>query len=323
MASARIKVRRSRLYLNSVASKHVRVNKRGTVAVMAPWDSLQVMRLENEESVTPRPGWDVARILVTVKAYPAIARTSGESVCVAGVRLDTPVREWIRLFPVGFRVLPKERQFEKYQVISLRVRRGATDRRAESFKPDLESLVLGEKMGTERHWRRRWEIVDPLAGATTTCALARRAAARGQAAPSLGLIKPRKVTDLTVDENPLYRPGGSAELDVDLFGTEREVLEATPFVVRYRYLCMEPECSGHDQSIVDWESGQLARRNLANHPPEEAAALHRERFLDQMCGPGRDTYFYVGNQHQHPRSFLVLGVFWPPQNSRPQPTLPF
>jgi len=281
------------------------------------------MQRENEESATPRPGWDVAKILVTVKAYPAIARRSGESVCVAGVRLDTPVREWIRLFPVGFRALPKDRQFEKYQVISLRVRRGASDRRGESFKPDLESLALGDKIDSGRRWQRRWELIEPLAGATTTCALAKEAAVRGQGAPSLGLIKPRQITGLTVDENPLYQPGGSTEIDVDLFGTEREVLEATPFVVRYRYLCMEPGCNGHDQSIVDWESGQLARRNLSNRTAEEAKALHRERFLDQMCGPGRDTYFYVGNQHQHPRSFLVLGVFWPPRNSRPQPTLPF
>jgi hypothetical protein len=27
---------------------------------------------------------------------------------------------------------------------------------------------------------------------------------------------------------------------------------------------------------------------------------------------GRDTVLFVGNQEQHPISFLVLGVFWPP-----------
>jgi len=27
---------------------------------------------------------------------------------------------------------------------------------------------------------------------------------------------------------------------------------------------------------------------------------------------GRDTVLFVGNQEQHPASFLVLGIFWPP-----------
>jgi hypothetical protein len=33
-----------------------------------------------------------------------------------------------------------------------------------------------------------------------------------------------------------------------------------------------------------------------------------------MCGEGKDTIFYVGNMHRHPKSFLVLGVFWPPKS---------
>lgn len=100
------------------------------------------------------PGWEVATVVVTVKAYPAIAQKSGESVCVAGVRIDRDEPEWIRLFPVGFRALPPDRQFVKYQVVRLRVRRGGSDRRPESFKPDLGSLVLGPTIGPDHAWRR-------------------------------------------------------------------------------------------------------------------------------------------------------------------------
>lgn len=272
--------------------------------------------------VRPRGGWQVVTLLVTVKAYPAISRTAGESVCVAGLRLDTPQAEWIRLFPVGFRELPHDRQFAKYQVIRLRVRPGNSDRRQESYKPDLTSIEVGERLDTDAGtWRRRWGMVEPLAGITTTCELAHAAAAHGQAAPSLGLVKPADVSDLVVRDNPDYRPGGAPDVDVDLFGTEREVLEATPFVAHYRYRCEAHACPGHKQSIVDWESGQLARRNLRQHTADEARTLHRVRFLDEMCSPSRDTHFFVGNQHQHPQSFLVLGVFWPRLHSRPQPTL--
>ncbi|WP_418606857.1 hypothetical protein [Georgenia sp. SUBG003] len=275
------------------------------------------------QPVTPRAGWEVISALVTVKAYPSISRKSGESVCVAGVRLDTPRPEWVRFFPVGFRALPKHRQFEKYQVVQLLAHRGSTDRRQESFKPNLDSMVLGPVVDSQSGtWRRRWEVLGDLAGETTTCALHRAAKSAGQAAPSLGLIKP-SVQDLIIEDNPAYIPGGSTQIDVDLFGTEREVLEATPFIARYKYFCAEPGCRGHEQQIVDWESGQLARRNLASHSPDEAKKLHREKFLDEMCGANKDTYFFVGNQHQHPRSFLVLGVFWPKRYTRPHPALAF
>jgi hypothetical protein len=30
-----------------------------------------------------------------------------------------------------------------------------------------------------------------------------------------------------------------------------------------------------------------------------------------MCGPDREVAFYVGNQAKHPRTFSVLGVYWP------------
>jgi hypothetical protein len=37
----------------------------------------------------------------------------------------------------------------------------------------------------------------------------------------------------------------------------------------------------------------------------------RKRWLNLLCAADRDTAFIVGNQHQHPTAFLVLGVWWP------------
>jgi len=133
---------------------------------------------------------------------------------------------------------------------------------------------------------------------------------------------PRQLTPAVL-RGRLRRDLLQVDIRVRAVGTEREVFEKTPFIVSYRYRCASRACRGHEQSIVDWESGQLARRNLQTHTPDEAKALHRARFLDEMCSSRRDTYFFVGNQHQHPQSFLVLGVFWPPVGSRPAPTLGF
>jgi hypothetical protein len=271
--------------------------------------------------VSLRPPYDVARILITVKAYPAVGQKTGESVCVAGVRLDGDQVRWARLFPVGFRDLPVERQFDKYQVVALRVKRRSTDRRPESLTPDLDSLALGPMVGTDgASWRTRAELLEPLIGATTTCELATRASVEGQDAPSLGLIEPADVSDLVVTDNPDFDSGAGRHADVDLFGRVKSPLKSAPFIAKYRYRCRSGACPGHEQTLIDWESGVLARKNL-HKGSDEARRLHRERFLTEMCGPGRATHFFVGNQHQYPQSFLVLGVWWPPRGSGQQASL--
>src|SRR5437870_420577 len=88
--------------------------------------------------------YEEMELLITVKAYPAVSSKYGESVCAACIRVDREPHEWVRLFPVGFRELPEQRQFHKYQRIHLRARRGRTDRRHETWKPDVDSITLGE-----------------------------------------------------------------------------------------------------------------------------------------------------------------------------------
>ena len=43
---------------------------------------------------------EVKNVLVTVKAYPNLSRKYGETVCVAGIDLDS--KQWIRLYPIPF-----------------------------------------------------------------------------------------------------------------------------------------------------------------------------------------------------------------------------
>src|SRR3990170_8266738 len=89
-------------------------------------------------------------VLVLVKAYPQPSVKYTESVCVAGLRLDTPEPEWVRLYPVQFRLLARERQFSKYDVIRCRARRPRSDSRAESFTPHTDTI---EKIGHIGHER--------------------------------------------------------------------------------------------------------------------------------------------------------------------------
>ena len=42
-------------------------------------------------------------------------------------------------------------------------------------------------------------------------------------------------------------------------------------------------------------------------------AKMRQKWVDELWGRGKASYLFVGNQRVHQRSFLILGVFWPPK----------
>jgi hypothetical protein len=254
---------------------------------------------------------EVAEVLVTVKAYPCITRSSGESVCVAGVRIDTPNPELIRLYPVPFRDLSWADRFAKYQIIKVPLSRTANDGRPESWRPDVSAIELGRKLEPRGTWTSRRPFVEPLIGSITMCGLQRQQAVDGT---SLGIIEPVRVEDFTVEPNDEFDAVKQALAEQaagpTLLYRGRPVLEAAPYKGKYHYRCGEHGCRGHHQTLVDWEFAQAGRDW---DYPDEATMKEklRERFLDSMCGPDRETHFFVGNQWQARRGFLVLGIWTP------------
>jgi len=97
-----------------------------------------------------------------------------------------------------------------------------------------------------------------------------------------------------------------------LFGPRVEPLQVIPHRFLYHYECYEPGCKGHHQGIVDWEIHQAYRKWRLEYPTDFIERV-RSKWFDELCAATRDTRFFVGNMHQHPGSFLVLGVYWPPK----------
>ena len=85
-----------------------------------------------------------------------------------------------------------------------------------------------------------------------------------------------------------------------------------PFKFQYQFDCDDSRCTGHQMMIEDWEVGALYWRLIdEGRSQDEAAQGVRERFLHDLCGPTRDTHFFVGTVLAHPKSWVVIGVFWP------------
>jgi hypothetical protein len=254
-----------------------------------------------------------------VKAYPALSRKYGEVSCVAGVERTSQGPQWIRIYPVPFRSLEDDKQFRKYQPVRLRAARHSGDRRPETRRPDLDSIELsGDPISSRDGWSYRRRFVEPLM-ASSMCAIARRQRDDGT---SLGVFRPAEVLDLQIEKASI--DAGKREIAkawaaqtslLDGLGSDERAnqtreLEQAPWTFKYRYRCEDSGCRGHSQSIIDWEIAQFYRR--VRHFDDWRERM-RARWLGDLCGEGRDTAFFVGNMHQHPGSFLVLGVWWPPR----------
>lgn len=248
--------------------------------------------------------------MITVKAYPEISLKHRETVCVAGIRLDTSEPEHVRLFPLPFRYLGDELQFRKYDVIELDVK-PADDGRPESFRPIAESIRIVDHIDPGKDWKLRSQYIRPLI-ASSYCHVTREQKLNGT---SLGVFRPAEITDFIL--TPKAEPR-SPRLEMmarqgDLLDPDRKYLEALPYRFQYRFRCNEAKCPGHLCSLFDWEVGVFYLRVRKGYPEAELADRMRAKWFDEIASPGKDTHFFIGNLHKYPWQFSLLGVFYPPR----------
>ncbi|QSB14587.1 hypothetical protein JQS43_24460 [Natronosporangium hydrolyticum] len=253
------------------------------------------------------------RVLITVKAAPNPSESYGETVCVAGLRLDQARLGWVRLYPINFRALTSSDQFKKYEVVTVDAVPARQDQRRESWKPHLPTLKREQFLPP---WRARRGLLDPLIE-ESMCRL-NRAAREDANSQSLALVRPRQVYGLSVTRHPGWTPEQQRKIDAyanqpDLFNHEDPTpLQPPRFRGTYHYLCHDDQCRGHKQGMLDWEFVALQLK-LQGGADDALTAQLQTRFLTEMCKPSRDVAFYVGNQARRPHVFSVLGVYYPPR----------
>ncbi len=135
---------------------------------------------------------------------------------------------------------------------------------------------------------------------------------------SLGVFRPKNVRDLLVTpDEPDWKPSFKAALAQARLWDDRRITKEPPrkipFKFKYVFECDDPRCKkNHHMMIEDWEVGALYWRLVDQGAvAKEAAQEVRRKFLDELCGPDRDTHFFVGTILSHPTSWVVIGVLWP------------
>jgi len=253
--------------------------------------------------VTPK----TKRVLITVKAYPNPSKTYGETVCCAGIDVDT--LEWIRLYPIPFRDLDSARKFKKYTIINVRCWKAPDDHRVESYKVDADTIKKLDFLDTKQKWAKRKNVVLPTLS-PSFCKIREEVAQN----KSLGIFKPTDI-NFSWKKSPLESDAKrqACYAQLSFFDTKKKTIEQIPFDFYYHFKCHDTaDCPGHQLPIIDWEIAQAYRDWRHRYKPQQLLLqMIKQRWLDLMCSAKNDVYFYVGNMKRFRENFMVLGTFYP------------
>jgi len=262
-----------------------------------------------------KPKFVETNVLITVMTYPHPSQRHQELVCTAGI---TESGEWVRLYPIDYRYRPNHQQFKKYQWIKLGLapKGFGNDDRKESREPDLESIqILGEPLSTEREWAQRRAIIDRLPHHTRIDLEALYDTDR----TSLGIVTPSQILDLKIEPAEReWKPEWQAVLgQFNLFHGQPKALAKLPYKFSYVFRCSDTADKPHTAMIEDWELGVLFLKERERLGSEGAAAQSvRRKYFDEICGPNRDTRFFMGTVFPY-NTWVVIGVYWPPKAQQP------
>lgn len=266
------------------------------------------------------------KVLITVKAYPALSRKYKETVCTAGI---TENGEWIRIYPIPFRQIDYDKRFQKYEWVELDLERNLSDFRPESFRPydinlsDIVSHGFVKSDGDAWIERRRYLLKKVYTNLSELIAEAKN----DQIKTSLAIFKPTKILNFVYEETERswnkekLEYLKSQQLQLNLFDNENEldisefeVVSKLPYKFSFEF---EDDAGRYSKLMIeDWETGMLYWNSLARHEGDEVKACEdvKKKYYDDFALT-KDYYFILGttklfhNTALNP--FVIIGDFRP------------
>lgn len=266
------------------------------------------------------------KVLITVKAYPAISKKYNETVCTAGI---TEEGKWVRIYPIPFRQLDYDKQFKKYEWVELDLEMNKSDFRPETFRPKdlyLKDMVShGQIKSDGGAWTERRKFV--LKKVYTNLAHLIAEAKNKNICTSLAVFKPMNIVDFTYKETEREWKKEkidylkSKKLQLNLFDnadeediSQFEVVNKLPYKFSFSFLDDAGETA--KLMIEDWETGMLFWNSLSKHNGDEQKACEdvKKKYFDDFAKT-KDYYFFLGTTKLHhyiaPNPFVIIGDFRP------------
>ena len=245
------------------------------------------------EIASPRQ-WRQEEAVVLVKAAPLPSTRYTKTVCCAAL---TDRGEWLRLYPVRYRLLPPEKRFRRWDRIRFRCRMPTDDRRPEGRRIDEESLeILGNLNVRERGGFVAPAVVDSLQAV--------REQGRSFALVRVDIcefiITPKSPEQYEKEKRRFEEETRQGDL---LESGELIPYRPCPFEFQYRYRCADGERTGTCQ---DWETEATFFRWSRRYGQEEALERMRRRFGEEYRARG--VLFAMGTHSRFQHTWLINGV---------------
>ena len=260
------------------------------------------------------------RVFILAKTYPTISKQYAELVCTAGILEDGT---WIRLYPVPFRLLDDDKKYPKYSWINVNVTRNLSDFRIESYRPEIESIVVEPEIPKIRgivDWETRRHIIFHKQKIYKN--LQELISEAKDTKKSLAVFKPSEIKALRVEK----RENGWSEENLkslkaqarqlNFFKTKEELEEelkpAQKISYAFKYVFVDNAEQEASLMIEDWELGSLY---LKYNNEEEAKQAVIDKYFNNFAKT-KDVYFFLGTTKKwhnvSPNPFVIIGVFYPP-----------
>lgn len=262
-------------------------------------------------------------ILVVVKTIPTSSSKYYETVCTAGITKDG---QWIRIYPVKFRLLNDSKQYRKYDWISVEVdsRNPSDDFRKESYRCNQETIQVLDHVKPENNWAERKRIcIDSQKVYSKFSELEQDSATDTPNFISLAVFKPSQILRVIVrdkDErdvqNELDRQERiKNEHSQDMFegAAYATFMQARPMDVVFNYEFVDGNQKKHSLMIEDWEIYELYRKTL-RYGKDGAIKKVIEKYEGFI--KNNDLYFFLGTRNSAhrrnwPNKWEIIGVFYP------------
>lgn len=240
--------------------------------------------------------------IIFIKAAPVIGNRHGETVCCAGIDL---YGNWVRLYPVSFRVLEEGKKFRRWDRIKFEWRRPSNDSRVESRHVNNQTIeILGAVKKTERAALLERLIVYSLNDEFS----------KGR---SLALLKPEILDFKISPKSPSKLSAQQSQIDKfhaqsDMFIPRPSVpVRACPYEFKYSYRTEDGQREGTCQ---DWETEATFFKWKNRYGEHNALEMMQEKFGSEL--PKNGLYFAMGTHSLYPETWLINGLIQLQQSSQ-------
>jgi hypothetical protein len=122
-------------------------------------EPIEIEIFKSGRTMSKIPGSEeTIEMLVNCKTYPAISKKYIETVCTGGVRHDGT---FVRLYPVPFRFLNKEEQYERWDIIQVKAYRDTKDQRPESWHLAGSIKIIKSATTKKQQWAWMKKAIYP------------------------------------------------------------------------------------------------------------------------------------------------------------------